>query len=81
MKLNHTVEIEKIPLKTFGKELMKFLMLCKNFGEHYLTASIMNFFMGFNRILIFEQKRRIIEIGIVEPQFCIQSHLWFLGAG
>lgn len=82
MKLDHTVEIEKIPLKTFGEELVKFfLMLCKNSGERYPTVSIMNFFMGFNRILIMEQKRRIIETGIVEPQFCIQSHPWFLGAG
>jgi hypothetical protein len=38
-------------------------------------------FMGFNRILIFEQKKSIIETHIVEPQFCIQSHRWFLGAG
>ena len=57
-----------------------FLMMCKNSGERYLTTSIMNFFMGFNRILIFEQKRRISEIGIVEPQLCIQYHPWFLGA-
>ena len=64
MKLDHTFEIEKIPLKTFGEELVKFnLMLCKNSSERYPTTLIMNFFIGFNKILISEQKRRIMETG------------------
>lgn len=82
VKLDHTFEIEKTPLKTFGEEIVKFfLMLYKNYGERYPTALITIFFMGFNRILIFEQNKCIIETRIVEAQCCIQSHCWFLGAG
>ncbi|KAG0578469.1 hypothetical protein KC19_4G025600 [Ceratodon purpureus] len=70
--------IEDMPYEELGALLSKFfLMICKDNGQRYPSASLMNLYMSFNRIIGKAQQERARRLGVQEDQFKIQTHPCF----